>query len=143
MDERELHLMRSYPGSVGCLRESMVSIDIPLYMITNVLSPARVTLCVEAEYLCSTFACSLNVSFIVHLVFLERSSLSNPKEARYCDVPRNCTQKEDMLAYVRPKPLLHSFDVPYARLCVLLWFRAKIERSCDSNLAWQQTRTKI
>ena len=50
-------------------------------------------------------------------------------EARCCIAPKDCIQKEDVLAYVRPKPLLHSIDVPYARLFffVLLWFRAKEE----------------
>ena len=33
-----------------------------------------------------------------------------------------------LLAYVRPKPLLHTLDVPYARLfSVFLWFMAKEE----------------
>ncbi len=65
---------------------------------------------------------------IVRLVYLEGSSLSNPMEARCCIVPRNCIQKKDVLAYVRPKPLLHSLDIPYAKLfCVLLWSMAKEE----------------
>ena len=65
---------------------------------------------------------------VVHLVFLEGSSLSNPVEARCCIAPKDCMQKEDVLEYVRPMPLLHSLDVPYARLfCVLLWFRTKEE----------------
>ena len=103
-----------------------MSVDVPLHMITNDLSPAHVTSCVEAECTCSTFACSWNASFVVRLVFHEISSLSNPMEARYCIVPRNCVQKDDVLAYVRSSPLLHSHDVPYARLfCILLWIRAK------------------
>ena len=30
--------------------------------------------------------------------------------------PKDCMQKDDVLTYVRPKPLLHRVDVPYARL---------------------------
>ena len=45
--------------------------------------------------------------------------------------------------YVRAKPLLHSLDVPYARLfCVLLWFRAN-KRPCESKLVWQQRITRM
>ena len=103
-------------------------VNLPLYMITNALSPAHVTSCVEAECVCSTFGCSRNASFVVRLVFLERSFLSNPMEARYCIVPRYGRQKGTLLAYVHPKPLLHNIDVPYARpFCVFLWFKAKKE----------------
>ena len=43
-------------------------------------------------------------------------------------------QKKDVLAHVRPKPLLHSLDVPYARLlCVLLCFRAPEEGCMAAN----------
>ena len=103
-------------------------VDLSLYMTTNAFSlyPAHVTSCVEAECVCSTFACSRKASFVVRLVFLEGNSLSNPMEARCCIAPKNCMQKEDVLAYVLPKPLLHNLDVPCARLfCVLLWFKAK------------------
>ena len=89
-----------------------MSVDVPLYMITNDLSPAHDISCVEAKCVCSTFACSRNASFVVRLAFLERSSISNPMEARYCIVPRNCIYKEDVLAYVQPKQLLHSLGVP-------------------------------
>ena len=68
---------------------------------------------------------------VVRLVFLEESSLSNPMEARCCIAPKDCIQKEDVLTFVRPKPLLHnhhSLDVPYAKLFfVRLRFRTKEE----------------
>ena len=47
---------------------------------------------------------------VVRLVFLERSS--NPMEARCCIARKECMQKEDVLAYVWSKPLLHSLGVP-------------------------------
>ena len=97
MDERELHLMRSAPGTVDAGGS-------PLYMIINDLSPVHGTSCIEAECVCSTFSCSRNASFVVRLVFLDSSSHSIPMEARYCIVPRNCRQKEGVLAYVRFKP---------------------------------------
>ena len=53
---------------------------------------------------------------IVRLVFIEGSFLSNAMEARCCIAPKDCMQKDDVLTYVRPKPLLHRVDVPYARL---------------------------
>ena len=55
---------------------------------------------------------SLATDRVVRLVFLERSSLSNPLEARCCIAPKECMHKEDVLSYVRPKPLLHSLGVP-------------------------------
>ena len=65
---------------------------------------------------------------VVRLIFLEGSSLSNPMEPRCCVAPNDCMHEDDVLTHVRPKPLLHSLDVPCARLfCVLLWFRAKEE----------------
>ena len=45
---------------------------------------------------------------VVRLKFIEVSSLSNPMEARFCIAPKNCIQKDDVLAYARPKPLLRS-----------------------------------
>ena len=36
---------------------------------------------------------------VVRFVFLEGSSLSNPMEARCCIAPKDCMQKEDVLAY--------------------------------------------
>ena len=122
VDERALHLMRPSPGTVdaggspGCqsifhcrgspmlsrLHMSHRALKLNVYAAP---SPAHETRC--------SFGISLG------------KVLSNPMEARYCIAPKGCIHKYDVLAYVRPKPLLHSLDVPYARLfCVLLWFRA-------------------
>ena len=75
---------------------------------------------------------------VVRLVFLEGRSLSNPVEARCCIAPKDCMQKEDVLAYVLPKQLLHSLDVPYARLFFFAFSfgSGQKKRSCDSKLAW-------
>ena len=47
-------------------------------------------------------------------------------------------QKEDVLAYIRPMPLLHSLDVPYARLFVFLFASGQNKRSCYCKSAWLQ-----
>ena len=73
---------------------------------------------------------------VVRLVFLEGSSFYNPMEARCCIAPKDCIQKEDVLAYVRPTPLLHGLDVRYARQFSFYFGSGQNKRSFDSKLAW-------
>ena len=58
-------------------------------------------------------------------------------EARYYIAPKNCMEKEDVLAYVRLKPLLPLLDVRYAslmRVWFLLFFvSGQKKRSYDSK----------
>ena len=65
----------------------------------------------------------------------ERSSLSNPVEARYRVTPKKCMSKEDVVAYVLTKHLLCSLDVPDARSFLFLFGSGQKKRSCDSMLA--------